>query len=68
MWAAGSPVRTVLLRLARKTVGLRGETAVEMGEGEETHGSKLGGGRLSLTGKGKLRLKGEDLGGAGVAS
>ena len=43
VWAAGSPVRMVLLRLARKTVGLRGEAAVEMGEGEETHGSKLGG-------------------------
>ncbi|KAJ6864532.1 hypothetical protein NC651_035166 [Populus alba x Populus x berolinensis] len=38
-----------------------------MGEGEETHGSKLGGGqRSSSTGKGKPRLRGEELGGAGA--
>ena len=67
VWAAGSPVRTVMLRWARETVGLRGEAAVEMGEEEETHGSKLGEQWSSSTGKRKLRLRGEDLGGAGAA-
>ncbi|KAJ7005054.1 hypothetical protein NC653_009769 [Populus alba x Populus x berolinensis] len=38
VWAAGSPVRTVLLRLTMKNVGLQGEAAVEMGTTVEQGG------------------------------
>lgn len=54
--------------LLRMAVGLlAAETRRRWLRGEETHGSKLGKQRSSSTGKGKLRLRGEDLGSAGAA-
>ena len=54
--------------LLRMAVGLlAAETRRRWLSGEETHGSKLGKQRSSSTGKGKLRLRGEDLGSVGAA-
>nr|TKR59073.1 hypothetical protein D5086_0000326340 [Populus alba] len=67
VWAAESPVRTVLLQLTMKTVGLQGEAVVEMGTNVEQGGKdvvvekmkgKRAGGVVSVVERGDERLQG----------